>query len=263
MTRVLITNDDGIDAPGLLPLAQVALAAGLDVVIAAPEQEFSGASASIIATHDAAVTAAGGKGRVHVTRREIPGFDQAHAVGAAPALIVLLALHGSFGDPPDVVLSGINHGANVGNAILHSGTVGAALTAGAGAARGLAVSLDVGLSGGDVQHFDVAASVAARLLAELVGAPPSTVWNLNVPNRSGAGTIELVEAPLAPFGIVQTTMTEADGEEVALSVREHSAAEAPGTDMERLAAGLATITAVQALATHPDETFRPRRLSAG
>lgn len=247
--RALITNDDGIDSPGLAALARAAADAGLEVVIAAPAQEHSGASASIIATQGTAVTAAGGKGTVRSERRSVAGHDgEAYAVHAAPALIVLLALHGSFGPVPDVVLSGINRGANVGTAILHSGTVGAALTGGMGGVRSLAVSLDVGLREGGAEHWETAAALVGRALPGLLAAPAGAVHNLNVPDVADPGALELVEAPLAPFGIVQTTMTELDGDEVRLSIREHRATDAPGTDMERLAAGAATITAVQALA---------------
>jgi 5'-nucleotidase len=168
-------------------------------------------------------------------------------VHAAPALIVLLALHGSFGAVPDIVLSGINRGANVGTAILHSGTVGAALTAGQGGVRALAVSLDVGLREGGGEHWATAAALARRAIGPLLESPPGTVHNLNVPDVPDAERPQLVTAPLAPFGIVQTTMTELDGDEVRLSIREHRASDAPGTDMERLAAGLATITPVVAL----------------
>jgi 5'-nucleotidase len=247
--RALITNDDGIDSPGLAALAAVAADAGLEVVIAAPAHEHSGASASIIATQGTAVTAAGGKGTVRSERRAVPGFEgDAYAVHAAPALITLLALHGSFGETPDVVLSGINRGANVGGAIMHSGTVGAALTAGQGGVRALAVSLDVGLVEADEQRWGTAGAVARTALATLLGAPAGTVLNLNVPNVPDAEGLELVEAHLAPFGIVQTTLTEVAGDEVRLSIREHRADDAPGSDMERLAAGHATITRVRTIA---------------
>ncbi len=246
--RALITNDDGIDSPGLAALARAAAEAGLEVVVAAPAHEHSGASASIIATQGAAVTAAGGKGTVRSERRSLPGLEgDAFAVHAAPALITLLALHGSFGPAPDVVLSGINRGANVGSAIMHSGTVGAALTAAAGGVRALAVSLDVGLREDGVAHWATAAAIARRALTTLLGEPAGAVLNLNVPNAPDPEGLALVEAPLAPFGIVQTTMTEVAGDEVRLSIREHRADEAPGSDMERLAAGLATITAVKTI----------------
>ena len=246
--RALITNDDGIDSPGLVALARVAAEAGFEVVVAAPAHEHSGASASIIATQGHAVTAGGGKGTVRSERREMPDVaEEAFAVHAAPALIVLLALHGSFGAVPDVVLSGINRGANLGTAIIHSGTVGAAMTAAQGGVRSLAVSLDVGLRESGGEHWATAAAFAKQALTSLLDSPAGAVLNLNVPDVADAESVQLVEAPLAPFGIVQTTMTEMDGDEVRLSIREHRADDAPGSDMERLAAGLATITSVPTL----------------
>ena len=247
--RTLITNDDGIDSPGLAALARVAVEAGHEVIVAAPAHEHSGASASIIATQGSSVTAAGGQGTVHMERRDLadPGVE-GFAVHAAPALIALLALHGSFGPVPDLVLSGINRGANVGGAIMHSGTVGAALTAGQGGVKALAVSLDVGLADDVEEHWQTAGSLADRALGLLTLADAATIMNLNVPNVPDPDGLELVEAPLAPFGIVQTTMTEAEGAEARLSVREHDAVDAPGSDMERLAAGHATITQVLTIA---------------
>ncbi|HRQ00895.1 MAG TPA: 5'/3'-nucleotidase SurE, partial [Terrimesophilobacter sp.] len=89
--RALITNDDGIDSPGLLALAIAACDVGLDVIVAAPAEEASGSSASITATEAHAVTAAGGRGRIRVTPRTLAGIDvAAYAVHSAPALIALL-----------------------------------------------------------------------------------------------------------------------------------------------------------------------------
>jgi 5'-nucleotidase len=135
--RILITNDDGIDAPGLRHLARAAARQGLDIVIAAPLTEASGTSA--------AMTAVEKNGKIVVEQRELPGVRNvpAYAVAASPAFIVLLALRGAFGPPPEIVLSGINRGANAGAAVVHSGTVGATLTASHAGLHGLAVSLDV------------------------------------------------------------------------------------------------------------------------
>lgn len=104
MTTALITNDDGIDSPGLHRLARIAIDAGLDVVIAAPSSQSSGSSASI--------TGAGEDGRVPFERQHLEGFDvPVFSVRAAPALISLIAAHGAFGPAPDIVFSGVNRGA--------------------------------------------------------------------------------------------------------------------------------------------------------
>lgn len=243
--RALITNDDGIDSPGLLALAIAACDAGLDVIVAAPASEASGASASIIATEAHAVTAAGGHGRIRVEPRTLPGIDvAAYAVHAAPALIALLAAHNAFGEKPEIVLSGINRGANVGHAIIHSGTVGAALTGGVNEARGLAVSLET--DEGPPQWV-AASAVVGRVLPIIMESPVGTVVNLNIPNVTESSDLEIVEAKLAPFGIVHTTMTEAADEHVNLRIAEPSDAFEPDTDYALLEAGHATVTSIIAV----------------
>jgi 5'-nucleotidase len=135
--NVLVTNDDGVASPGLHALARALVDDGYDVIVVAPDREMSGSSAAI--------------GQVHVEegidaeRVVLPGLDgvPAYAVAGPPGLCVLSARLGGFGDAPDLVVSGINPGANTGRAVLHSGTVGAALTAANFGCRGLAVSIDV------------------------------------------------------------------------------------------------------------------------
>jgi 5'-nucleotidase len=171
-------------------------------------------------------------------------------VRAAPALIALIAAHGAFGAIPDVVLSGINRGANIGHAILHSGTVGAALTGGANGARGLAISLDVGMHPTTLE-WAAAATLTRRLLAAVVAAPPGTVLNLNVPNDARAGGLDPTPATLAPFGIVQTTAVAEAGEGdeggVRLTVADLTGEHDPQSDAFLLATGRPTLTAVNAV----------------
>jgi len=232
MTRVLITNDDGIAAPGLAALAAAARDHGFDVVVAAPAREMSGMSAAL---------------RVESTglHRTEAGF----AVDATPASIVGLAARGAFGEPPDIVLSGINRGANVGIGILHSGTVGAVLTAANGGRRGLAVSLDVLLPGGDLTEppdadlpWPAAAELAAGLFDQVLAAPPGTVLSLNVPGRVPVAGLRT--ATLAPFGQIELVVAPTTGDNVRPGVR-RSTASAPGSDIDLLAEGYATVTALQ------------------
>jgi len=261
MTRALITNDDGIASAGLYALARAALDAGLDVVVAAPAEEASGSSAAITGTNTIAVTGHTDASTIHVEKRELaelPGIP-AYSVRAAPGLIALLAAHGAFGDPPDLVLSGINRGANLGRVILHSGTVGAALTGGVNDACGLAVSLDVGLDP-SAYHWDTAAAVVRRLIPVLLEHPRGTVFNVNVPNVPLDTEVDVREATLAPFGIVQTTMTEPIEGNVRLTVRELPDDPIEGTDAALLAAGFATITNVVAVQQASKPVFTgPRR----
>jgi len=247
MTTALVTNDDGIGSPGLCALAEAARHAGLDVVVAAPAEEASGSSAAITG-QSIAVTGRVSAGRIQVQRRELDRLPDvpAFAVHGAPGLIALIAAHGAFGPAPDLVLSGINRGANIGRAILHSGTVGAALTGGVNGARGLAVSLDVGLHPATL-HWETAARVVAEVIPRLVAEPAGTVYNLNVPNVLASDPVEVCEASLAPFGIVQTTMTELDDENVRLAVRELPEEPEPGSDAALLLAGCAPLTSIVAV----------------
>lgn len=254
--RVLVTNDDGIAAPGLRFLASAAHDHGLDVVVAAPRREASGMSAALTAVTDA--------GRVVFNRTSLPGLDDVPAFGvaASPGYIVVLAGLRAFGPAPDLVLSGINRGANAGRAILHSGTVGAALTGANHGARAMAVSLDVltptsadAATGGAAiastdtvddadRHWDTAAGLARRLLSWLVDTPPGTVINLNVPDRSIDDLAGLRAAALAPFGQVQMAIAEAGEGYVRVAIEDEGGRRVPGTDVALLADGYATVTPI-------------------
>jgi 5'-nucleotidase len=135
--KVLVTNDDGVASPGLHALARALVDDGHDVIVVAPDREMSGSAAAIGQVHV--------EGGIDAERVDLPRLDGvlAYAVAGPPGLCVLTARLGGFGDPPDLVVSGINPGCNTGRAVLHSGTVGAALTAANFGCRGLAVSIDV------------------------------------------------------------------------------------------------------------------------
>lgn len=242
MTRVLVTNDDGIDSAGLHALARALRAGGMDVVVAAPVAQSSGSSASIMAEDV--------EGRIRVERRTLEGLEDvpAFAVHGGPGLIALIAARGAFGEPTEVVASGVNHGANVGRAILHSGTVGAALTGGLNGAWGIAVSLDVGLAPRAFQ-WDAAAEAATRLVPALMRHPRGTVINVNVPNS--AENRGLIEAELAPFGIVQTTLTQQDEHNVRLAVEDLPRDPVPGSDAAHLADGWITVTGLDPVSHVP------------
>jgi 5'-nucleotidase len=261
--RVLVTNDDGIAAPGLRHLARAAVDHGCDVVVAAPDAEASGVSA--------ALTAVAEEGRVVVERHDLAGLTgtPAFGVAASPAYIVVLAGLGAFGPPPDLVLSGINRGANAGHAVLHSGTVGAALTAAAGGRSAMAVSLDVltpaaasAARGGaalaaldtvddEARHWATAAELAGRLRPQLVRAPAGTVLNLNVPDVAPGKMAGLRRGTLARFGQVQVAIAEAGEGFVRTSVEETGARDEEGTDLALLADGFASVTPIRAVGEDP------------
>jgi 5'-nucleotidase len=231
----LITNDDGIASEGLARLAGAAVEAGLDTVVVAPHENFSGASASLASVQRA--------GRVDLERRTLPQLPEVEAfsVAAAPAFISLLASRGAFGRAPHVVLSGINDGHNAGQAVLHSGTVGAALTGAAHGARALAVSLVVS----DAPRWDTAVAAVRGVLPRLLAAPERTVLNLNAPDVEVGALRGLREATLASFGAVQTNVTERGQGFVRLEVTDVAAEFEAGTDAALLAEGWATLTGLQ------------------
>ena len=250
--RCLVTNDDGIDSEGLRVLALVALEAGLEVVVAAPMREASGASASITAVEE--------DGRFVVEARTIPGLEDACAVlavGGLPAFIALTGMRGAFGPPPDIVLSGINNGPNTGYAVLHSGTVGAALTASTFGARAMGVSLNVRtrtVSGAGIApsalrtlHWETAAEFTRRALPVLLESEPGTVLNVNAPNLPLGEVRGFERARLARFGAVQTNVAERGEGYVKVALAEIDAEYEPGTDAALIAAGYATITPLSAV----------------
>jgi 5'-nucleotidase len=235
--RALITNDDGVQSRGINTLTRVAVAAGLDVTVAAPHEERSGSSAALSALEQ--------DGRLLVKDHPLEGLDGVSAVSvqASPALIVFAAARGAFGDPPDVVLSGINHGPNTGQAILHSGTVGAALTAATHGFPALALSFATSRP----THWDTAASFAARALEWFLGhAEQAYVLNVNVPDIPADQVRGLRAGGLASFGAVQAKVGERGQGYVTMTFEEIDTEPDPDTDLALLRQGWASATALQA-----------------
>lgn len=267
--KVLVTNDDGVASPGLHELAAALVAAGHDVIVVAPDRDMSGSAAAI--------------GQIHVDehieaeRVELEGLEgvPAYAVDGPPGLCVLAARLGGFGEPPELVVSGINPGCNAGRAILHSGTVGAALTAANFGCRGVAVSLDVSsrklheaaASGpatpttpaGDgseatvdvepvstVAHWGTAAAVGARMAGWVLTAPDCTVLNVNVPNLPLDRLAGARLAELAPFGTVRSSVVEAspEGGRLQMELRPTNEEMPPDSDTGLVAQGYVAVTPI-------------------
>jgi 5'-nucleotidase len=267
--RVIITNDDGIDAPGIHALARVAVSAGYDVVVAAPLTEASGTSAALTATED--------DGRIVLERRKLADLPDtlAYGVAASPSFIALIATRGAFGPPPDFVLSGINRGANAGRAVIHSGTVGAALTAAAHGCPALAVSLDVltaaaatAASGGaaianidlvddTTRNWDTAARIALDLVPPLLDAPDEIVFNLNVPDLPSDQVRGLRRGSLARFGQVQVAIAEVGQGFVRTALEEVGERLEPGTDLALLADNYAVVTPIRGVSETRDVPAEP------
>ena len=181
--RILVTNDDGISAPGIQHLARAMVGLG-EIVVVAPDQEFSGSSAAIGAIWES---------HPHVTRYDFDGVDEAWALNGPPALCAMYARFGAFGEPFDLIVSGINPGANVGRSVYHSGTIGACLSGRNGGIPGIAISQAAagwGVEGQawhevlKLQKWETAAAVARAYVEGFIAEPPTdvVVANLNVPN---------------------------------------------------------------------------------
>ncbi|WP_098957264.1 5'/3'-nucleotidase SurE [Pseudonocardia sp. N23] len=246
--RALITNDDGIDSPGLWALAAAVRDAGLDVVVAAPHVDASGVGASVISVRD--------DDGVRVHPRTLPGLDgvPAFAVEGHPAYIVYAAGRGWLRPAPDIVVSGINLGANVGRSVLHSGTVGAALTASLQGWYGLAVSLDSGWEPPEAPHWDAATTLVPELLDLLLARDPGTVLSLNAPDVEAGALRELREAHLAEFGNAQVVVEHREGDPhgtLLSSLRDTAEEPAPDSDIALLAAGHPTVTELRTVTGVP------------
>ena len=248
--RALITNDDGIGSEGLRVLALTAERAGLAVLVAAPDRESSGCGAGMTAVEE--------DGRVVVAAQPLDGVSgPAYAVAALPGFITAVAARGAFGDPPGLVLSGINRGPNTGRAIVHSGTVGAAMTAAGHGCPAIAVSLDTGPGPGVPAHWETAAAVTAALLPLVLSAGAPLLLNVNVPNVPPGRLAGIRQARLARAGRSEMRVAEAGEGFVRVAVAETGEEPGPGTDVALLAAGYATVSAVEVIRESPAELRIP------
>jgi 5'-nucleotidase len=207
--RILITNDDGVFAPGIAALARglwAALGDRHDLVVVAPMVDHSGAGAAVGPVYE--------RESIPYEEVDIPGLAHVPTFGidGPPALAVIVACIEGFGPPPDLVVSGINHGVNAGRSALHSGTVGATLTGAQFGIRGLAVSI---AWGEDPVPWETPVGLAVAILPTLVEAPPSTVLNLNVPAVSPDRLQGVRHGTLGRVGLIRAVRPETTPEPVA------------------------------------------------
>lgn len=168
--RVLLTNDDGVNARGMAVLEAVARKLSDDIWIVAPSEEQSGAGHSLTLTQPVRLRRHG---------------DKRFSVTGTPTDAVMLALaHVMKDSPPDVILSGINRGANLAEDVTYSGTVSAAMEGALAGVRSIALSQSYSREGmGDTVPFAAAEEWAERVLAPLMTfeTAPGTLINVNFP----------------------------------------------------------------------------------
>jgi len=237
---VLVTNDDGVEAPGLLALTEAIAAAGHDVLVVAPSGERSGSGAAIGRLHRAGPIAC-----TEVEWPSLPGVP-VYALDVPPAATVYAGILEAFGPMPDAVASGVNPGLNYGHLVLHSGTVGTALTAAVVGIPGVAVSI----AWGEHPHWATAAGlVPAALEWAVAQSGPPAVVNLNVPDVEPTALLGVRGAQLAPF-LEQWTAAHTPGE-VLLHYVGRSGDAPPGSDLATVLDGYAAVTLLQGIAPGP------------
>jgi 5'-nucleotidase len=234
--RVLVTNDDGVEAPGIRALATALAGAGHDVVVVAPSGERSGSGAGIGRLHRAGPIA-----WTEVSWHDLPN-SAVHAVDVPPAGAVYAGCLGAFGPRPDVVASGINSGLNHSHLVLHSGTVGAALTAAAIDIPAVAVSLAWGEG---VDHYETAAALGVTATEWVARQPHGCALNLNVPNVPMSELRGVREARLGSFN-ERWTATTSPGELV-LEYDGHDGDPEPDTDLALVRQNFATVTLLEGI----------------
>jgi 5'-nucleotidase len=207
--RILITNDDGVFAPGIAALARglaESLGAGDDLLVVAPLTNQSGCGAAVGAVYD--------RESIAYESVEIPRLGRVPTFGidGSPALAVILAAIGGFGAEPDLVVSGVNEGLNTGRSALHSGTVGAVLTAAQFGISGLAMSI---AWASEPIPWETPVSVAKDLVPALARMAPATVLNVNVPAVPLEQFKGLRHGALGRMGLIRAVRLENTPEPVA------------------------------------------------
>jgi 5'-nucleotidase len=243
--RILLTNDDGYHAPGLAVLERLARCFSDDITIVAPAEEQSGKGRSLTLTEP-----------LRVKQFD----DKRYAVGGTPTDAVMFALANVMRDAkPDLILSGVNRGGNLGEDVFYSGTIGAAMEGALAGIRSIAISQRYGAEapGHDVS-FDTAEAWGERVLAPLIAAPvdPRIVVNVNFPPIPPAEVkgVRIVHQGLRDYGRVKVIeRTDPRGFAyywMGLGRVEHTPT--ADTDLEAIERGFITVTPLQMDLTHRD-----------
>jgi 5'-nucleotidase len=248
--RILVTNDDGIEAPGILAVAEALRPLG-QVTVAAPLEPRSGSSHGVTSDRPIAV------------RETERGGQRWIAIDALPATCVRLAVEELLSEMPDLVISGINRGENLGTVTFYSATVGAAREA---AFLGLP-AVAVNLVAANGLGYETAAAVTAQIIGAIgpKGIPKGTFLNINVPPllREGLRGVRLTRQDMrAPIDRFKKTVRP-DGTTAYLPRWEHLEPAAEGTDIWAVRNGYVSVSLFgfdQTAAAPPGALAHLRRL---
>lgn len=169
--RILVTNDDGYHAPGLAVLEEIAAQFSDDIWVCAPSEEQSGAGHSLT---------------LNLPVRLQKFAERRFAVTGTPTDSVMMALREVLDSPPDLILSGVNRGANLGDDITYSGTVSAAIEGALAGVRSIALSQVYSRETSGTEHeFAAARTWGPKVIEPLLDAPfaERTLVNVNFPSR--------------------------------------------------------------------------------
>jgi len=171
--KILVTNDDGVDSPGVIALAEALRPLG-DVTVVAPDTDRSGIAHSISIKHPVRVQAIKG--------RAVPTYG----CSGTPADCVVVGAFDLCGGLPEIVVSGINRGPNLGDDITYSGTVAAAIEGVLVGVKSVAISLAGNWPDDDFYHWESAGRVALEVAERTLQTelPAQTLINVNVPNMA-------------------------------------------------------------------------------
>ncbi|SFF99148.1 5'-nucleotidase /3'-nucleotidase /exopolyphosphatase [Novosphingobium sp. CF614] len=240
--RILLTNDDGINAPGLYILEKIAAQLSDDIWICAPSEEQSGAGHSLTLTRPVRL-------RQHAERR--------FSVSGTPTDSVTMALKKIMPEPPDLILSGVNRGANLGDDVTYSGTVSAALEGALAGVRSIALSQVYSREGvGNAVDFSAAEEWGAKVLKPLLDTPfaPRTLVNVNFPPVA-AGEVKGIRVARQGFhDYARGSVVEGTDPRgfpyywFGLHGIEHTLGN--NTDLEAIAGGFVSVTPLQIDLTH-------------
>lgn len=240
--KILLTNDDGVYAPGLAALAAQLRHLG-EVFIAAPTTEQSGVGHSITYL-------------TPLICKEIFRDDRhwAWAVDGSPADCVKLAISQLCPERPDLVVSGINNGLNAGINVLYSGTVAAAIEGAFFGVRSIAVSLEYDPNA----DFQAAAVVARNVIGGILkhDSEPGSLFNINIPTSATGEAAEVAVVPmgLAQYGSTYQKRTDPGGRDYYWALwTPPEQIPAEGTDVTELRRGKVTVTPL-----HFDLTMKHR-----
>lgn len=227
--RILISNDDGIFAPGIAALVRAFSAAGHEVYVVAPDAQRSAAS------HSMTLTAP-----LYVREETLEGATRAWAASGTPVDCVKLGLH-TLCPQAELVVSGVNHGYNAGIDVLYSGTVAAAMEGAICGRPAMAVSQTDRRVG-----YDTAAALAVQLFETMTAhpIPPLSVLNLNCPEQEEIRGV--VAARLGQLHYTESYVPEAPGSMTYVLSGEVDQGRLQSEDYTRLMQGYATVTVVRA-----------------